>query len=177
MKTICSKVDKAIYIVLKTVVLISLTALFIILVFNVFFRFVPLLSAFSNFSMGWFDEIVELLFAWMVFSAAALLSRSNQHFRVDLIQMKLGECKWCSALEFLIDASSTFFLLIFIYYSWQLTVGAVQTSPVLMLQKKWFYLCMPFNFSIMLLYTVKNLISHFRSFSAQIHLKPGTSVH
>ncbi|MBE6904960.1 TRAP transporter small permease [Marasmitruncus massiliensis] len=172
MKAIWNKVDRAIFTTLKMIVLLCLVLLFVILVFNVFFRFIPVLSVFSNFSMGWFDEIVELLFAWMVFSAASLLTRMNQHFRVDLIQMKLGECKWCSILELFIDVVSALFLLIFIFYSWQLTTEAVQTSPVLRLQKRWFYLCMPFNFSIMLLYTVRNLAKHLQSLTKYVYSSP-----
>lgn len=172
MLSIWSKVDKAIYHILKFLTMLSLALLFVILILNVFFRFIPVLSVFPNFSMGWFDEIVELLFAWMVFSTASLLTRANQHFRVDLIQIKLGEGKWCSALELFIDAVSVLFLLIFIFYSWQLTVDAVQTSPVLRLQKKWFYLCMPFNFSIMLLYTVRNLAKHLQSLTKHVYSSP-----
>lgn len=164
MKQLWTVTDKVIHTILKNLALVCMVLLLCILVFNVFFRFVPILSFFPNFSMGWFDEIVEMLFAWMVFSTAALLTRCNQHFRVDLIQTKLGNGKAGMLLELVIDITTSVFLAIFIFYSWQLVMGGVQTSPVLRLQKKCFYMCMPVNFSVMLLYTLRNTVAHIKSF-------------
>lgn len=163
MKRFFSLADQAIYRVLKALALSCMVLLLVILVLNVFFRVVPILSLFPSFSMGWFDEIIEILFAWMIFSTASILTRSREHFRVDLIQTKLGESRWNHLLELAIELASLAFLAIFAYYSWKLTMGGVQTSPVLRLEKKWFYLCMPINFTMMFLYTLRDLIGHAQS--------------
>lgn len=160
------KADHILYLVLKNLALICMAGLLVILIFNVFFRFVPILSAFPNFSMGWFDEIVEFLFAWMVFTTASLLTRSREHFRVDILQRKLGDGKLGMGLELLIDLASILFLLVFLYFSWQLTLGGIQVSQILQLPKKYFYFCLPFNFAIMLIYTVRNVVVHAAKFLA-----------
>ena len=56
-----------------------IASLWIIVTATVLFRFLPI------FPMGWSDEIVEFLFAWMVFICSAELCRQRKHFIVDLI--------------------------------------------------------------------------------------------
>ena len=49
---------------LRVVSMSCLTVISVLMVFNVFTRFFPI------FSMSWFDEILEGVFAWMVFMGA-----------------------------------------------------------------------------------------------------------
>lgn len=159
MKMSLSRIDAFVYKILKALALSCFVVLLIIMILNVFFRIVPLLTIFPNFSMGWFDEIVELLFAWMVFSTASLLTIKGEHFKVDLLEIKLQGKKIGIILSIIISLLSVAFLGIFLYYSWQLTAKAVQTTPVLNMEQRWMYLCLPVNAFIMLFYTVKELIN------------------
>ena len=47
------------------------------------------------------------------------------------------------------------------YYGWILVEGAVQTTPVLKMQMKYLYMCIPFNAFIMLAYTVRDAVVMF----------------
>lgn len=158
------KLDSFINKYLITVSITCFIGIFIIMIFNIFFRWFPLLSNISNFSMGWFDEIIEMLVAWLIFTGAALLSRNNDHFRVDLIQMKLSGKRSLFVLEAIINIVTAIFFIILLNYSLDLFNGAVQTTPVLRLQKKWFYLCIPVNSLIICSYTLRNIIKNIHGF-------------
>lgn len=151
-------VDKLLYLLC----LVSFIGLFVILGLNVFFRWVPILSMFPSFSMGWFDEIVQMLFAWMVMSASSLLCRNRDHFKVDLIQMKLEGKRSLYVLEFVINLATIVFFAALMYYGWLLFKGAVQTTPVLKMQMRWLYLCVPFNSFLMLIYTIRDAVCNFK---------------
>ena len=111
--------------------------------------------------MGWFDEIVQMLFAWMVMSASSLLCRNSDHFKVDLIQMKLEGKRSLYVLEFMINLATMVFFGALMYYGWILVEGAVQTTPVLKMQMKYLYMCIPFNSFVMLVYTVRDAAANF----------------
>jgi TRAP-type C4-dicarboxylate transport system permease small subunit len=114
--------------------------------------------------MGWFDEIIEMMVAWLIFTGAALLSRNQDHFRVDLIQMKLNGKRSLFILEIIINIATALFFIALLYYSLNLVIGAVQTTPVLRLQKRWFYICIPFSSFIITIYTIKNIILNMHRF-------------
>lgn len=153
---VLKKLDFVIDKLLHLLCLVSFIGLFVILGLNVFFRWVPILSLIPSFSMGWFDEIVQMLFAWLVMSASSLLCRSSDHFKVDLIQMKLEGKRALYILEFFINLATMVFFGALMYYGWILVQGAVQTTPVLKMQMKYLYMCIPFNSLIMLAYTIRD---------------------
>lgn len=152
------KVDAYLYKALKWISFICFALLLIILALNVFFRHVPILTIFPNFSMGWFDEIVEMLAAWMIFSTAAALWRNHDHFKVDLLENKLAGKKSQTVLLLLINCVSFAFLLLLSGYGMQLVIRANDWTPILGLPKRWLYFSIPFNAVIMLVYTAKDLI-------------------
>lgn len=158
------KVDAKIAVLLKTLCLICFTGLFVILLMNVFFRWVPILSRIPSFSMGWFDEIVEMLFAWLVFSGSSLLCRDKEHFKVDLIQMKLEGKRSLYIMEFAINLVTLVFFTALLYYGWKLAEGAVQTTPVLRMQKRWMYMCVPFNSLLMTIYTIRDAVCNLQRY-------------
>lgn len=157
---VLKKLDAIVGKVLDTACLLFTAALFVLLVLKVFFRFVPVLSLFPSFSTGAFDEIIEWLFAWLIMSGASLLCRSNEHFRVDLLQMKLGSTRIGQAIEAVVYVVALAFYVLLFVYGLSLCSAAVQTTPLLRIQVRWFYLCMPFNAAIMCIYTVRDIIGH-----------------
>jgi len=124
-----------------------------LMVFNVFIRFFPIMS------LEWFDEVLEALFAWMVFLGTAALWRENEHFAVTFLPDWLKGTKKGCILEVVLNLASILFLAVFTYYSLNLTMRAGDTTPVLKLSKKLWYMCMPLSGAIMIGYSLRNMVS------------------
>ena len=104
--------------------------LLILLSGNVLFRFVPIMS------MGWYDEIVEMIFAWLVFIGAAALWRDSSHFRVEWIYSKLKNSLSGNLVGILIELLALFFLIVMTYQGLKLTLLANDWTPILKLPKR-----------------------------------------
>lgn len=157
---VLKKIDAAVGKVLDAACLLFFAGLFILLALKVFFRIVPVLSYFPSFSTGAFDEIIEWLFAWLIMTCSSLLCRSNEHFRVDILQMKLGRTRAGEILETVVYTVALVFYLLLFVYGLSLCRTAVQTTALLRIQVRWFYLCMPVNAAIMCVYTVRDIAKH-----------------
>ena len=70
------RMDEIISMVLKAITITCLVFLTLLVSANIFVRFFPVAS------MHWFDEIIELLYAYLVFYGAAALWISREHFGV-----------------------------------------------------------------------------------------------
>ena len=66
-----SSLDRTLGFIMRNICIVCLVFLLLLLTGNVFFRFVTIIS------MGWYDEIVELLFAWLVLASVLLLTKSG----------------------------------------------------------------------------------------------------
>lgn len=146
-------IDKAIGEFLRWTSVAILAVIFLILIMNVFVRFFPFVS------FGWFDEVIELLIAWMVFLGAAALWRANDHFTVSFLPELLQGKKAGYCLDFVLGLLSLFFIGIFTYYSLNLTLRANDWTPVINLPKKLLYASMPVSGFIMTLYSVRNIVA------------------
>jgi len=136
---------------LRAVSMSCLVVISVLMTLNVFTRFFPL------FSMSWFDEILEGVFAWMIFIGAAALWRENEHFTVTFLPEWLHGTRRGYLLEVSIHLISILFLLIFTYYSLNLTLRANDTTPILMMSKRLLYVCMPISGIIMVGYSFRNI--------------------
>lgn len=137
--------------------------LLILLSGNVLFRFVPI------FSMGWFDEIVEILFAWLVFIGSAALWREKGHFRVDWIYAKLQNRTAGAGVCLVIETLCLLFLLVMTYQGLRLTLLANDWTPILKLPKRIKYVDIPIAGSLMMLYAVRDIIGHIRTLMAKMN--------
>ncbi len=146
-----NKLDAWFGTLLRLLSMSCLVVISILMVFNVFTRFFPF------FSMSWFDEILEGFFAWMVFFGAAALWRENEHFTVTFLPDWLRGSKTGYILEICIHLISILFLLVFTYYSLNLTMRAGDTTPILMMPKRILYVCMPLSGAIMVGYSFRNI--------------------
>lgn len=155
--TLLKKIDNIFAKILDVFCIFCMSSLGVILCAKVFFRFVPLLSAIPTFSMGWFDELIEMLFAWLIMTCSTLLCRENAHFRVDLIQMKL-KGRALAVLEIAVYLVALVFYALLFYYGASLCATAVQTTATLRWQMRYFYLCIPFNAFFLCVYTVRNIV-------------------
>jgi TRAP-type C4-dicarboxylate transport system permease small subunit len=121
---------------------------------NVFVRFVPVAS------LHWFDEIIEMFYAYLVFYGAAALWISREHFSVGnwignrMIHHAGAQHLYRLTLEVIV----LIFALIFFYYSLRLTALAQDVTNVFAIPKRVLYSCMPVAGAIMIVYSIRNVI-------------------
>ena len=119
---------------------------------NVFVRFFPIVS------LHWFDEIIELLYAYLVFYGAAALWISREHFGVgDWIEKRIGNIRMRHVYRLVIELLVLCFVVIFFYYSLRLTLLARDVTNVFAIPKRVLYSCLPISGFIMILYSIRNV--------------------
>jgi len=154
MLTVLRGVDRFILGLLKAFTILCFILLTVLISANVFVRFFPVVS------LHWFDEIIELLYAYLIFYGAAALWITREHFSVGdwisgrLIRNPLAIRVYRLVLECLVLA----FALIFFYYSQRLTGLAMDVTNVFALPKKILYSCMPISALVMVVYSLRNVI-------------------
>ena len=145
---------------LRAIPVTCLALLLFILAANIVGRFLQL------WSIAWFDEIVQGLFAWMVFIGAAALWREGQHFAVAWLgEILKGRAR--QTLAIFVAAASLIFFCAMTWYGWKLTGGNAALTPILKLPVAWLYACIPLSGLIMLGYSLVELVTGtFRLFGA-----------
>jgi TRAP-type C4-dicarboxylate transport system permease small subunit len=119
---------------------------------NVFVRFVPVVS------LHWFDEIIELLYAYLVFYGAAALWISHEHFGVgDWIEKRIRDQRKRYVYRLIIELLVLCFAVIFFYYSLRLTILARDVTNVFAIPKRVLYSCLPVSGAIMIVYSIRNI--------------------
>jgi TRAP-type transport system small permease protein len=152
-RTLIRKIDHVIGIVLHGIMLTMLAGLLLLVAFVVITRVFSLASA------GWTDELIEFMFAWLIFSGTASLWREKGHFAVTLIAdtVKSERLKVVAAVtsELLCLA----FLIVFTYQSCVLIASAGgEASPVFSLPRIYWYASLPVAGVIMIAYSIARLI-------------------
>jgi TRAP-type C4-dicarboxylate transport system permease small subunit len=77
--SLSERLDAIVTSVIRKACIAMFSVIALLMVVNVFNRFFPVLN------VSWFDEIVEGLFAWLVFLGSAELWRENEHFTVTFL--------------------------------------------------------------------------------------------
>ncbi len=142
--------DRMILTLLKAVAILCFILLTVLVTANVIVRFLPVVS------LHWFDEIVEMLYAYLVFYGAAALWINSEHFSVgDWMSGRLikggGACR-CYRL--ILELFKLLFAAIFFHYSLRLTVLAIDVTNVFAIPKRILYSCMPISALIMVVYSL-----------------------
>ena len=147
-------VDRVILGTLKVITITSFVILTILISANVFVRFVPIAS------LHWFDEIIELVYAYLVFYGAAALWITRGHISVgDWIGAKIiRNVRARHFYRIIVELLVLFFVAIFFYYSLRLTILALDVTNVFAIPKRVLYSCLPVSGAIMVIYTVRNII-------------------
>ena len=146
-------IDKVILKTLKAMTITSFVFLTILISANVFVRFVPIAS------LHWFDEIIELLYAYLVFYGAAALWISHEHFGVgDWIEKRIKNIRMRTAYRMIIELLVICFVAVFFYYSLQLTLLARDVTNVFAIPKRVLYSCLPVSGAIMIIYSIRNIM-------------------
>lgn len=128
-----------------------LASLFCLLFVNVVAR------TFRFAGFAWFDEIVQGLFAWMVFVGAAALWREKDHFQVDWIPNML-KGRGHAALKAGTTLLSICFLIMMTWFGLKLTLTADAQTPILALPTALFYAAIPLAGMVMTLYSLVQLV-------------------
>lgn len=151
------RLDRSLRQILEWICIVLFTAITIILSFNIFVRFVPIMS------MHWFDEILELLYGAMIFYGAALVWINRGHFSVgDWISKHLKSKQARFAYRLIVELMSLIFIAIFFKYALDLMSHTQERTTAFAMSKKWLYACMPITGGIMLVYSIKNTVSELR---------------
>ena len=142
--------------VLESISMLCLVTLFVLLLINVISR------SFQLWSFAWLDEVVQGLFAWMVFTGTAALWRHNEHFRVDWLELALpGRAR--HYLRFLTVFLSLVFLFFMTWKGWDLTMRSRALTPILDLPTAYFYAAIPLAGGLMMAYSLRDLLLEWQS--------------
>lgn len=147
--------DRVLGLVLRAIPILCLAALFVILFGNVLSRY------FEVWSIAWFDEIVEALFAWMVFIGAAALWRENEHFRIDFLEGYLalaGAVRGAKALRLVIAVLSLVFLAFMAVKGYDLASRSRAVTPILSVPVAYVYAAIPIAAGIMAIYSIADIL-------------------
>lgn len=145
--------DRFVLVLLKAITTLCFIVLTILITANVFVRFVPVIS------LHWFDEIIEMLYAYMIFYGAAALWITREHFSVgDWISRRLIRSpKTIRIYRLILESLVLVFALIFLFYSRRLTDMAQDVTNVFAIPKKVLYSCMPISGLVMVVYSMRNI--------------------
>ncbi len=109
-------------------------------------------------SMHWFDEIVELCFAWLVFYGAAALWGLKGHFSVgDWISARLPNHSLRALYKLFVSLLSATFIGVFFWFSFTLILRSTELSTVFQMPKSFMYSSMTIGSGIMLIYSLTDV--------------------
>jgi TRAP-type transport system small permease protein len=163
--------DKVVLKVLKTITITSFVFLTLLISANVFVRFAPIVS------LHWFDEIIELLYAYLVFYGAAALWISREHFGVgDWIEKRIKNMRMRYAYKIVIELLVLCFVVIFFYYSLRLTILARDVTNVFAIPKRVLYSCLPVSGLIMMIYSIRNVATEIIGVMKSVHEEGKTPI-
>jgi TRAP-type C4-dicarboxylate transport system permease small subunit len=153
-------IDRSLGLGLKGIAVAALAGLFLLVTLIVVSRFVPGLP-----SAGWTDELIELLFAWLVFAGSASLWRERGHFAVDLLGQWLPEDGLARRTqEIAIEVLSLAFLAVFVWQAQKFIVNnATELSPIFTLPKYYWYGVMLLSGAVMIGYSIAHVVHLLRT--------------
>jgi TRAP-type C4-dicarboxylate transport system permease small subunit len=151
--------DRLLLAALKTVAIACFFLLTLLITANVFVRFFPVVS------LHWFDEIIELLYAYLVFYGAAALWITREHLCVgDWISGRLFTGPAAQrAYRLVLELLGLVFAAIFFAYASRLTGLSLEVTNAFAIPKKVLYSCMAVSGAIMILYSIRNCVSEILS--------------
>ncbi len=158
MGRLLAAVDRGLVFGLRVICVSCFSLLLLLLAGNVFVRYFPVAAFY------WFDEVVEWMFAWMVFFGAAALWARDEHFRLEWISEKLKERPSGYLFAAGIELISLVFIAVFFYQALHLTMLAKDWTPVFNVSRRWLYVCMPISGCIMVGYSIRNIVREVLAF-------------
>lgn len=156
--------DKAIMIILKTITTTAFCLLSLLLTATVFSRYFPIIS------LLWSEEIITILFAYLIFYGVAALWITREHICVgDWIERKfLNSNRAKHIYRSILELLELLFAVVFFYYSLKLTLVAQSVTNVLAIPQKVLYSCLPASGIIMIIYSIRNVIAEIAKISKPV---------
>ena len=139
--------DRAVAVTCKVVAIICFLALFVLLGAAIVLRLVPIVT------IQGYDEIVELLFIWIVMLTSLALWREGALYRVVLVEEMLP-APVRRALEISINLAMLAFALILVVYGWEFMTMSGETTPFLRLDRAYWYAAIPVCGALMAVYSL-----------------------
>jgi TRAP-type C4-dicarboxylate transport system permease small subunit len=140
-----SSVDRAVQRTGQAVVILALVAMLALLALGVLVRTFPVIP------LAGYDEIVELLMAWMTFLGAAVLWGEGSLYRVDVLTNRLGP-QVGRIVRLGVLLVSLVFAVILTREGWRVATLSAETTPFLRFPKSIAYASMPVAGAIMMGY-------------------------
>jgi TRAP-type transport system small permease protein len=146
--------DKGILALLKALTIVCFVLLTILVTASVVVRFFPVVS------LHWFDEIIEMLYAYLVFYGSAALWITREHFSVgDWIgKTVIKNVRIEHFYRMILEVLVFIFVFIFFWYSLRLTILAQDVTNVFAIPKRVLYSCLPVSGAIMMVYSIRNIV-------------------
>lgn len=114
-------------------------------------------------SLHWFDEIVEMCFAGLVFYGSAALWATKGHFSVgDFISRHLPGYRARAIYKTVVTIICVVFMTIFFWFSLQLAMRSTELTTVFQIPKSLLYSCMPMSSFLMLIWSLTELYGDVR---------------
>ena len=141
------RLDAAVALACRWVVVGCLLGLFVLLSLGIVQRVLPV------FTMTGYDELVELLFAWMTFTGAVALWREGALYRVDIADRLLPP-RGRQALAILIHLAMLAIAVMLTLVGWDFVRQSGETTPFLQIDKAWWYAAIPVCGMLMAAYSL-----------------------
>ena len=155
MMTMLKALDRYFALVLKYAAIACFIGLFILLALGVIVRSFPV------FVISGYDEIIELLFAWLTFVTTVALWREGALYRVTVIEDALP-ARFQPALEVLIQICMLTFALILVVYGIRFVEMSNETTPFLQIDRIYWYSSLPICGVFMAVYSTIGLVRSLR---------------
>jgi TRAP-type C4-dicarboxylate transport system permease small subunit len=143
--------DRLVGQLLQWLVVAALAGVLVLVTLGILARSLPVLS------VSGYDEVIELLVAWMTFAGGVALWREGTLFRVDLLGSLLPR-PLGRGLTVVMRALMLIFALVFSLEGWRFTAGAIETTPFLLVSKRLWYAAMPASGLLMTIYALVDLV-------------------
>lgn len=135
----------------RAAVTLALLAIMALLTLGILIRIFPVTS------IAGYDELIELLMAWMTFLGAAVLWGEGCLYRVDVLVDRLPR-RVAGAVGLLVYLLMLVFAGALTLQGWRVAVLSAETTPFLRFPKSLAYASMPVAGVIMLGYTLSGLV-------------------
>jgi TRAP-type C4-dicarboxylate transport system permease small subunit len=144
---VLARIDAAVALACRWAVVGCLLGLFVLLSLGIVQRAVPV------FTMTGYDELVELLFAWMTFAGGVALWREGTLYRVDIADRLLPP-RGRRALAVVVHLAMLTVALVLALVGWDFVRQSGETTPFLQIDKAWWYASIPVCGMLMAAYSL-----------------------
>jgi len=144
------RLDRLVGALLRYALVLTLLAMLVILGFAIIMR------AVSSMDIGAYQEVIALLFGWMIYLGAVGHTRDGTMFAVELPWGKLGRGVQLMA-HLLANLLFLCFSSVMAVWGWRLAFSTIETTGTLGIPMTAMYICLPISGALMVFYTVARL--------------------